>query len=122
MANHLFFLDGSIHLGAVKGQDIHLSVSKPCDQPFDHKWIIWTSVNAYPQMLPCHFNRTLDQPTHKQQLEATPCPIPHSNLRPTIHKYILPKWQAEWSDCSSNKLYEISPLIKDPKPTRLEKH
>lgn len=38
------------------------------------------------------------------------CQIPPSDINPLINQYVLKKWQAEWIECQSNKLFEINPV------------
>ena len=38
-------------------------------------------------------------------------PIPYTDLKPIINKYIHNKWQQTWNSQTQNKLYQIYPTI-----------
>ena len=49
-----------------------------------------------------------------------PCLIPHSDLRPAIHKYVTRKWQSEWDECPNNKLHRITPSVGEVRSSSLK--
>ena len=71
------------------------------------KWFCW---------LPSHVGITGNEKADKAAKSALNkpilrIPIPYSDLKPIINKYIHNKWQQTWNLQTQNKLYQIYPTI-----------
>ena len=54
----------------------------------------------------------------KLALDLTPdkSRIPHTDLKPTINKFLHTKWQQQWSNNIHNKLFQIQPTLGEWRP------
>ena len=62
-------------------------------------------------------NENVDQKAKNPlNLHPTNFPLPFSNFKPFINRYIVNKWQLLWNNSVGNKLFEIKPVIGQSQP------
>jgi len=75
---------------------------------FNIIWVFW--------WLPSHVGITGNEKADKAAESALKepilrIPIPYTDLKPIINKYIHNKWQQTWNSQTQNKLYQIYPTL-----------
>ena len=79
-----------------------------------HKTIVFCWI---PSHIGIHGNEKADMAAKEAlSLDITNSLVPYTDLKPSIHSFILGKWQERWSSCPENKLLKIKPTLGEWTP------